>query len=1074
VLRRSGARMLAMFCSRIVEGLCFGLRLQLRAPPLLGPHLRLVERASIAARSGIGLRSVLAAIVRRLFSGRLRVLVRTPAFAAVLGSASSANQDSGASERRLLVHAMAGDLLSAMPVVLFLDNGADCGVVAAGTLSRVLRRPFSEIVLDPSAVRSVAGLSRDGPGAPMEPLGSIEISLEVAYVRRDRALRGVDETVHGVQVVRFEVIAGDDPLGFMSPEPGGHVLLVGSDALRGNRDGILAQVVSEAHSPQYDLVLQPIASQVVRDGFVSGQLPLGSANVVEQLAPVSSIPGDAGDSFVGRKLDAWLQALQIAASRDDDSPPPLWPVEQVTKVTGRAKLSAEGTAELARIVFAEQPSQAFPSREGPGAARMPAMRLPPALSTVRPFRGGISCPIRAADWPLVQKLIDLGVALVLPGSPADYPDAWFFRVHVINEAQADGSVKPRMVIDMRELNAALVSLGLARPTRMEGVIPVLEKLEAAVWLSATDLVKAYFQGLVSDGTQRYFMMLGPAGQVVCMDAWTMGFRESGGLLADGLQTAFLEYNGWSRAVPAGFEPAGAVCTRLALWFADNGFMAMFVRLPNGTKLFLEADDPAVACWSHCTSSVCAITLRTFRASNLSWSLEKSDFAVLELLTLGHFIDRRCVSLDPAVFQALRSVEPPELGLSEGRTSKQLQRVLGMLGYVAQCFPSQEGLAEYRRLYQIASRPVSRSQARVGSSNYGPAERDAIVQMRDLLLLWQHEHRRLLDPSRPGLLVSDACNKGWSVGLYQVAENGRFRLVRCVAGAWGPEMEDAKTVRLEAGAIIMGARALDDTFPQLLKILWRCDARILRWWSESTDPALRRWWYELVHHLNLYPVLEGVQHLRGTLNPVDQPSRLLCMPRDQPGAPALSLLDRPQVSLSTLTGDAVVAQLLASGALSAADAEAEFSISPQLALPFASSWSPLSQSALIDGHGPLFPAAARSEMALMAAVTRSLSRAAAAEEEGWVRGTCPRLLPLRPRWRWRMLLRQPQPRSRHQRCWRFLRALRFRFCVVSRGSCRLSRPSSGDSRRVIALCWRQMSTSTRVASMGCVYSSVQVL
>lgn len=70
------------------------------------------------------------------------------------------------------------------------------------------------------------------------------------------------------------------------------------------------------------------------------------------------------------------------------------------------------------------------------------MQLPAALSSVRPFRGGISCPIRSQDWPLVQKLIELGVALVLPGTPEDYPGAWFFRVHVINEVSL--TVRPSL------------------------------------------------------------------------------------------------------------------------------------------------------------------------------------------------------------------------------------------------------------------------------------------------------------------------------------------------------------------------------------------------------------------------------------------------------------------------------------------------------------------------------------------------------------------------------------------------------------------------------------------------------
>ena len=269
-----------------------------------------------------------------------------PAFSAVLVSTSGVQGGLKASARHLLVNARAGDT----PVVLFLDNGADCGIVAAGTLARVLHHPFTEIALDPPAVRSIAGLGRDVPGGPIASIGSIAIAFEVAYyVRQDRALLVADETVRGVQLVRFEVVASDDLLGFLSSEPGKHVFLVGSDALRGNRDGILARIISEAHSPQYELVLRPVAPQAICDGAVPDQQSRGSKNVAEQ--PFRDLQTTASES------------------RDEAAPPLLLrTAEQVAEATCR--WGGASTDHWCRA------SAAAAEEKGVGAESMPAPASP--------------------------------------------------------------------------------------------------------------------------------------------------------------------------------------------------------------------------------------------------------------------------------------------------------------------------------------------------------------------------------------------------------------------------------------------------------------------------------------------------------------------------------------------------------------------------------------------------------------------------------------------------------------------------------------------------------------------------
>ena len=282
-------------------------------------------------------------------------------------------------------------------------------------------------------------------------------------------------------------------------------------------------------------------------------------------------------------------------------------------------------------------------------------------------------------------------------------------------------------------------------------------------------------------------------------------------------------------------------------------MAIFVKLPTGEKIFLDRDDPRRALLEPCILDCIRDYLRTFRDWNLSWSLDKSDFALTEIVTLGLSTDRVNVTSDPASFQSLADIEPPMLGMTESSTSKQLQSVLGMLGYIAQCIGSQEDLLEYRRLHRVANRPMEQSESRLSASNYGPEQRDAVIQMRDLLMRNRMKQRVLINPSAPAIFMTDASGVGWSAGLWQYNELGRLAPIRLAAGVWNDEMGVSKVGHLEACAAVNGARAFDDTIPQLSDILWRNDHRNLRWWAESTDPAMRRWLSELTHHLNLYMV-----------------------------------------------------------------------------------------------------------------------------------------------------------------------------------------------------------------------------
>jgi hypothetical protein len=459
------------------------------------------------------------------------------------------------------------------------------------------------------------------------------------------------------------------------------------------------------------------------------------------------------------------------------------------------------------------------------------------------------------------------------------------------------------------------------------------------------------------------MLVGPAGQVICMDAWVMGFRGSAGMLAEGTSAAVIKFNGWSHPVPSGFEPSDAVVTRLAPWFADNGFMAMFVKLPNGEKLLLDHDDSRRLLLEPLYVTCVGDYFGALNDHNLTWSLTATHVGMLQIETLGHCTDGRTITLDRNAFQSLADTEPPKLGNSQTRTSSELQSILGMLSYVAQGIPTPAVREEFERLRLIARSPLAVTESRIGAHNYGPAQQEAICQARDLLLSELRNHRGLLDPDAPALATADASQVGWSFTLWQVGPNGRMLAVRMVAGRWAPGLDTSKTMRLEAGAITLGSRELNDIFVQLRVVLLRVDARVLLWWMHSTDPALRRWYLELTQYLNLYTILHGIQHINGLLNPADYNSRMQCMPIGSSGRPVVDLLGR-DLTAANASSDAIAALVQAAEQVPIRPIvvnDAEFNQS--LALPVSRVWQPPTLSAVADDHGPLLPSDAQSEIAL---------------------------------------------------------------------------------------------------------------
>jgi hypothetical protein len=126
---------------------------------------------------------------------------------------------------------------------------------------------------------------------------------------------------------------------------------------------------------------------------------------------------------------------------------------------------------------------------------------------------------------------------------------------------------------------------------------------------------------------------------------------------------------------------------------------------------------------------------------------------------------------------------------------------------------------------------------------------------------RHCARIIPDFTRPFYLRTDASNTGWAAILLQAdPHTGALQMVACFSGRFTDAATTQKTNHRECFAVVQGLRALGDTLDAIDYVL-QCDHDNIRYWANSKDPAMQRWYAELAR------TNPPIQHIEGADNVV---------------------------------------------------------------------------------------------------------------------------------------------------------------------------------------------------------------
>lgn len=363
--------------------------------------------------------------------------------------------------------------------------------------------------------------------------------------------------------------------------------------------------------------------------------------------------------------------------------------------------------------------------------------------------------------------------VVVPGI-SEYASA------IVVARRKDG--RARICIDYKPLNKVVERE--QQPMRL--IEDAVDSVANSVVHSTLDLQDGFFHVEVSEESQKYLSFVTPWGQYIPKRA-PFGFCNS----------------------PAAFQ---RFILNVFQELINEGIMEIYV-----DDAFVKAEDEDQAV------ERLARVLEVAQKNGIQFNWKKSQLLQRKVEFLGYIVEKGTITPGPAKMEALLNYPQP-------RTTKQLQRLLGLTGY----------FRKFVKGYATIAKPLSNLLRKDATFKWGPEQEKAFLQLKHVLT--SEPLLQLYRPNRETELHTDASKDGYGAILLQKCpEDNAFHPVYYMSRKTTPTERNYHSYELETLAIV---RALEKFRINLqgikFKIVTDCSALQMTLNNKELKTKFARW------------------------------------------------------------------------------------------------------------------------------------------------------------------------------------------------------------------------------------------
>ena len=467
-----------------------------------------------------------------------------------------------------------------------------------------------------------------------------------------------------------------------------------------------------------------------------------------------------------------------------------------------------------------------------GAKGFGPVSVSPAMAHVTPLKHGLTRRFQPKYRDALADLFDTMLkegTLVDLGDPRDPSNAGAHIHPLVIAIKSDGTLRP--CLDLVAFNE-LVNEVAPTTTSLDSVRTALAHLQGADAMWTLDLRKAFFQIPMAEESQKYFTCVGPSGKLYAYRSLVMGYTQSSGILADGLQRMLAN-------VP------GTYC------YADNVY-GRVTRLPG------ESDhDLGVRCADQLFKVLDLFAQHDVKVGIKDVQLGKS------INLLGYIVDGKTLRFSEEAFQGVRDLPIP---FKATPSKDQLSRTIGVLSYV------RDGVVltvpDAHRYAELASHANKFVHEPGRAATYDKTLDDALLAMQSLVL--NATPAVLPDHKAKWRVRSDASKRGycWDAAFYD-EEAHAWRIVYMQARQFSDAQQRWPVAVRELYGVVNAVRKL---YRHLLRnVDWTLQVdhfNLLLARSKGSNSIQWPWWAEIAH---ARPT--RIEHVEGKSFEADIASRL---------------------------------------------------------------------------------------------------------------------------------------------------------------------------------------------------------